>query len=247
MKTIQDARKAFDALKRVYVLTGSQVAQTLDSFLSRLESKIPQTWLGVSNDDEGFILDNAMQHGFEMLDDDGDLFIVPAPELIHYTRVQREDAERQRDCLAAMREALEGFRGAMANVSEAVDDYYNEKSATRLDFFSALAAIDAQLNAQAVDQVADAGKAMCSDGGQCGIGGYCDNCKTGAAKPSPSDTDRLNLLAGLYEIHGGYDYDDGYYVLHQVTGNINDREYEVIGKGVGLREAIDNAKKAGTV
>ena len=109
------------------------------------------------------------------------------------------------------------------------------------------AAIDAQLNALAVDQVADAGKAMCSDGGQCGIGGYCDNCKTGAAKPSPSDTDRLNLLAGLYEIHGGYDYDDGDYVLHQVTGNINDREYKIIGKGVGLREALDNAKKAGTV
>lgn len=110
MKTIQDARKAFDALKRVYVLTGSQVAQTLDSFLSRLESKIPQTWLGVSNDDEGFILDNAMQHGFEMLDDDGDLFLVPAPELIHYTRVQREpgdNAEQMRaDFCAAIDHAV---------------------------------------------------------------------------------------------------------------------------------------------
>lgn len=130
--------------------------------------------------------------------------------------------DRLRAQLAAMHEALEGARGSLNGLLEGYVNTLEDP-------------LFGGVYAPHVRNVCEPALAA------------IDAALAGAAKPSPSDTDRLDFMDRLGEIHGGYDYDDGDYVLHQVTGNINDREYKIIGKGVGLREALDNAKKAGTV
>ena len=46
----------------------------------------------VNSDEEGYILEGAGQSGFEMVDDNGNLFVVHTNDLIKYVQAQREAA-----------------------------------------------------------------------------------------------------------------------------------------------------------
>lgn len=56
-----------------------------------------------------------------------------------------------------------------------------------------------------------------------------------------SDKDLLDFLDAWGNIDIGSDPDDDVRTVHRVTGPINDREWEEIGRGPSLRAALDRA------
>jgi hypothetical protein len=57
------------------------------------------------------------------------------------------------------------------------------------------------------------------------------------------DSQRLDFIESHHEWHIDREWEDGDddWMLSQVRGSINDREYVQVGKGKTLRDAIDNA------
>ena len=87
MVTLEDAVDALDRLEYLKNLEGSHNAGVLRQFLESLKAKI--TPVSIPTDEEGFILEGAMQKGFDLIDDDATLYVVGAQDLIDYTKRQR--------------------------------------------------------------------------------------------------------------------------------------------------------------
>lgn len=87
MTSLEDAMDALDRLESLYGLDDSHNASTLRQFLESLRAKLAP--VSIPTDEEGFILEGAMQHGFDLIDDDATLYVVGAQALIDYTKRQR--------------------------------------------------------------------------------------------------------------------------------------------------------------
>lgn len=81
MTSLEDA---VDALNR---LEASPDVDIIQNFFESLRAKL--TPVSIPTDEEGFILEGAMQHGFDLIDDDATLYVVGAQALIDYTKRQR--------------------------------------------------------------------------------------------------------------------------------------------------------------
>ena len=81
MVTLEDA---VDALNR---LQASPDVDIIQNFFEPLKAKIAP--VSIPTDEEGFILEGAMQKGFDLIDDDATLYVVGAQALIDYTKRQR--------------------------------------------------------------------------------------------------------------------------------------------------------------
>lgn len=87
MVTLEDAVDALEMLYATPEVEGSESANTLREFLESLKTKIAP--VSIPTDEEGFILEGAMQKGFDLIDDDATLYVVGAQDLIDYTKRQR--------------------------------------------------------------------------------------------------------------------------------------------------------------
>lgn len=81
MTSLEDA---VDALNR---LEASPDVDIIQNFFESLRAKLAP--VSIPTDEEGFILEGAMQHGFDLIDDDATLLVVGAQALIDYTKRQR--------------------------------------------------------------------------------------------------------------------------------------------------------------
>ena len=82
MTTIEDAVEALGKLE------ACREVDIVQSFLEVLLAKIAS--VSIPTDVEGFILEGAMQKGFDLIDDDASVYVVGANDLIAYTKRQRE-------------------------------------------------------------------------------------------------------------------------------------------------------------
>lgn len=86
MVTLEDAVDAL-ALLELQAPEGSAPAAKLREFLDGLKAKVAP--VSIPTDAEGFIIEGALQHGFDHIDDDATLLVVGAQALIDYTKLQR--------------------------------------------------------------------------------------------------------------------------------------------------------------
>jgi hypothetical protein len=59
-----------------------------------------------------------------------------------------------------------------------------------------------------------------------------------------SDTELLNWWENHLNYRHGTDYEEGDVILYRVTGNINDRVWDDVSRGMTLREALTTAMEA---
>jgi hypothetical protein len=85
--SLEDALDAVDRVEAIHNLDDSFNLTTIKTFLNSLKSK--QEPLVIASDYDGFILEGAMQRGFEFINDDADLYVVSGAKLIEFVKLQR--------------------------------------------------------------------------------------------------------------------------------------------------------------
>lgn len=76
-----------DAIEALGELPASPATDRLQDFFAALVAKVEP--VEIPTDEEGFIIEGALQHGFDHIDDDATLLVVSAQALINYTKRQR--------------------------------------------------------------------------------------------------------------------------------------------------------------
>ena len=76
-----------DAIEALGHLQASPDVDIIQNFFEMLKAKLAP--VDIPTDEEGFILEGAMQKGFDLIDDDATLYVVGAQALIDYTKRQR--------------------------------------------------------------------------------------------------------------------------------------------------------------
>lgn len=89
MKTLEDAIAALDRLEPQRGSAEFDNLKTVSAFLNMLRAKLESC--GAITDAQGFIIEAAMQSGFDILDDDADLLAVSCRKLVEF--VERMQAE----------------------------------------------------------------------------------------------------------------------------------------------------------
>lgn len=89
--TVEDAQRAFTMLEQNVLHDFAPKPNQFDivrTFLDVL-AKRGEPEQVINSDEEGYILEGAMQQGFDMVDDNGNLFVVHTNDLIKYVQAQR--------------------------------------------------------------------------------------------------------------------------------------------------------------
>jgi hypothetical protein len=86
MSTVNDALDACYKLKQIIAFDSGNLKK-IEEFLTPLEKLATPTVL--ASDYDGYIIEGATQHGFEAIDDNGDLFVVSGDDLIKFVKLQR--------------------------------------------------------------------------------------------------------------------------------------------------------------
>lgn len=93
--TVDDALRALDLIEKYdFRVVGAEIPNALApirQFLTRLV-KMGEPEGVITSDTEGYIIEGAFQRGFEMIDDNGDLLVVHANDLIKYVTELRAGA-----------------------------------------------------------------------------------------------------------------------------------------------------------
>lgn len=76
-----------DAIEALGRLQASPDVDIIQNFFETLKAKLAP--VDIPTDEDGFILEGAMQKGFDLIDDDATLYVVGAQALIDYTKRQR--------------------------------------------------------------------------------------------------------------------------------------------------------------
>lgn len=98
--TVQDAMRALHHITGHMDPRPDSKAGVTFGFLSALD-RMSDTDTVITREGQGFILEGAMQHGFQTIDDNGDVYVVHGNALIKYVEMVRTIAAREAAQLCA--------------------------------------------------------------------------------------------------------------------------------------------------